>query len=76
MPYYLHRLTPLHDWSVYVDPPASHRAAMPRPEGEIVELPECHWFSQAQAEADRRIGGMGRGRGNRGCWRYETLRRY
>lgn len=47
MPYYLYRPTPINNWHVVTERPA---------EGEIVDLPDCHFFSQAQAEADWRNG--------------------
>lgn len=49
MPYYLSRLTPFDSWRVVTVQPT---------EGEWVELPptSTYFFSQAQAEADRRNG--------------------
>jgi hypothetical protein len=52
--FYLHRLTPIHDWQVMADGTQTVGYLMGRPtEGEIMELPGCHWYSQAIAERDR-----------------------
>ncbi len=47
MPYYLSRPFPFDIWRVTTERPT---------EGDIIELPDCHWFSEAQAEADRLNG--------------------
>lgn len=55
--FYLHRLTPLHDWQVMAVGTPTVGYLMGRlTEGEIIELPDCHWYGQAQAEADRLNG--------------------
>jgi hypothetical protein len=59
--FYLHRLTPIHDWQVMADGTQTVGYLMGRPtEGEIMELPGCHWYSQAIAERDR-MNGKGEG---------------
>lgn len=61
MPYYLHRETPLHNWDVYqyftgeIRRVGVERRGAHKKTGEIIDL-DCEWFSEAQAEADRRNG--------------------
>ena len=58
--FYLHRLTPIHDWKVMADGTPTVGYLMGRPtEGEIMELPGCHWYSQAIEERDRMNGNPG-----------------
>lgn len=47
MAYFLSRLLPFDPWRVTTEQPIN---------GEWVELRDVHWYSQAQAEADRRNG--------------------
>jgi hypothetical protein len=45
--YFLTRPTPIDNWRVVTEAPD---------EGEVIALPDCQWYSQAQAEADKRNG--------------------
>lgn len=57
--YYLHRLTPLHEWQVMPCLSTSNTTATIFPiEGETISLPDVERYGQAQAEADRRNGKM------------------